>query len=82
MLDGSIQEGIYAHFSGPYYETKAEIRATKIMGVDPVEMSTVPETITANHTGLKVLVFAVVTNIGYRHTESQIQLLQGRRYGQ
>lgn len=62
-LDSTIQEGVYAHFSGPYYETKAEIRAAKALGADLVGMSTVPETIAANHTGLKVLAFAVVTNM-------------------
>jgi purine-nucleoside phosphorylase len=62
-LDPSLHEGIYAHFSGPYYETKAEIRAAKVMGADLVGMSTVPETIAANHCGLKVLAFAVVTNM-------------------
>ena len=62
-LDASIQEGVYAHFSGPYYETKAEIRAAKTLGADLVGMSTVPETIAANHAGLKVLAFAVVTNM-------------------
>ncbi len=62
-LDPSIQEGIYAHFSGPYYETRAEIQAAKIMGADLVGMSTVPETIAANHAGIKVLAFAVVTNM-------------------
>lgn len=62
-LDPSLQEGIYAHFSGPYYETKAEIQAAKILGADLVGMSTVPETIAANHCGMKVLAFAVVTNM-------------------
>ncbi len=62
-LDPAIQEGVYAHFSGPYYETKAEIRAAKTLGADLVGMSTVPETIAANHAGLKVLAFAVVTNM-------------------
>jgi len=62
-IDPSLQEGVYAHFSGPYYETKAEIRAAKILGADLVGMSTVPETIAANHCGLKVIAFAVVTNM-------------------
>jgi len=62
-LDPSLKEGVYAHFSGPYYETKAEIRAAKVLGADLVGMSTVPETIAANHCGMKVLAFAVVTNM-------------------
>ena len=62
-LDPSLHEGVYAHFSGPYYETRAEIRAAKALGADLVGMSTVPETIAANHAGMKVLAFAVVTNM-------------------
>lgn len=55
--------GVYGFFSGPYYETKAEIRAYGRMGCDLIGMSTVPETIALNHMGVKVLAFAVVTNM-------------------
>jgi purine-nucleoside phosphorylase len=57
------QSGVYGFFSGPYYETKAEIRAYGRMGCDLIGMSTVPETIALNHMGVKVLAFAVVTNM-------------------
>ena len=56
-------EGVYAGFSGPYYESKAEIRMNKTMGSDAVGMSTVPETIVANYLGLNTLAFATITNM-------------------
>ena len=58
-----IKLGIYGFFSGPYYETKAEIQAFKRLGCDLIGMSTVPETIAANHCSMKVLAFSVVTNM-------------------
>ncbi len=62
-LNIDIKEGVYAGFMGPYYETKAEIKMIKTMGADAVGMSTVPETIAANHAGLSVLGIAVITNM-------------------
>lgn len=62
-LNLPYQSGVYGFFSGPYYETKAEIRAYGKMGCDLIGMSTVPETIALNHMGVKVLAFAVVTNM-------------------
>jgi purine-nucleoside phosphorylase len=62
-VDPNLPQGVYCWFSGPYYETAAEIRAFRILGGDLVGMSTVPETIAANHCGISVLAFAVVTNM-------------------
>ena len=59
----SLQEGVYAFFNGPCYETAAEIRAYKILGADVVGMSTVPETIVANYMGIKVLGISCITNM-------------------
>lgn len=58
-----LQEGVYAFFNGPCYETAAEIRAYKMMGADVVGMSTVPETIVANYMGIKVLGISCITNM-------------------
>ncbi|MDF1567376.1 MAG: purine-nucleoside phosphorylase [Spirochaetaceae bacterium] len=55
--------GVYAGFQGPYYETAAEIRAIAGMGADAVGMSTVPETIAANHAGMEVFALACITNM-------------------
>jgi purine-nucleoside phosphorylase len=57
------QEGIYAGFMGPYYETAAEIVAIGRMGADAVGMSTVPETIAANYLGMDVLGISCITNM-------------------
>ena len=51
-------------FSGPSFETPAEIRAARILGADAVGMSTVPEVILARFLGLSVLAFSVITNYG------------------
>ncbi|MGH6926366.1 MAG: purine-nucleoside phosphorylase [Propylenella sp.] len=57
-----LREGVYMWFSGPSFETPAEIRAARILGADAVGMSTVPEAILARFLGLRVLAFSVVTN--------------------
>ena len=57
-----LAEGVYAAVPGPSYETPAEIRYLRTIGADLVGMSTVPETIAANHMGLKVLGISCVTN--------------------
>jgi xanthosine phosphorylase len=56
-------EGVYVSYSGPNFETPAEIRMMQIIGGDVVGMSTVPEVITARHCGLKVLAIATITNL-------------------
>ena len=58
----SLYDGVYAMYSGPNFETPAEIRALKILGCDVVGMSTVPEVIVANHCGIKTIAISVVTN--------------------
>ena len=63
QLNIDYAEGVYASFMGPYYETAAEIRAIGRMGADAVGMSTVPETIAANHLGLQVLGISCITNM-------------------
>ena len=58
-----LQQGVYTWMSGPTYETPAEIRMVRIMGGDAVGMSTVPETIVANHCGMQVLGISCLTNM-------------------
>lgn len=57
------KEGVYISFSGPSYETPAEIRAARILGADAVGMSTVPEVIAANHAKMEVLGISCITNM-------------------
>jgi purine-nucleoside phosphorylase len=59
----TLQSGAYVAYSGPSYETPAEIRAMRIMGGDMVGMSTVPEVILASSLGMKVLGLSMITNM-------------------
>jgi purine-nucleoside phosphorylase len=58
----ALHEGVYMWFSGPSFETPAEIRAARILGADLVGMSTVPEVILARRAGLRCAAVSVVTN--------------------
>jgi purine-nucleoside phosphorylase len=58
----TLHEGVYMWFSGPSFETLAEIRMAKILGADLVGMSTVPETILGRRHGLRVVALSVITN--------------------
>jgi len=59
----SLQEGVYAMYSGPNYETPAEIRMFRILGADAVGMSTVPEALVAGHCGMQVVGVSCITNM-------------------
>lgn len=59
----SLQEGIYAMYSGPNYETPAEIRMFRVLGADVVGMSTVPEALVAGHCGMQVVGISCITNM-------------------
>ena len=55
-------EGVYCMYSGPSFETPAEIKALQVLGGSAVGMSTVPEVVVANHCGLSVIAISVITN--------------------
>ena len=58
-----LQQGVYLMYSGPNYETPAEIRMFRSFGADAVGMSTVPEALVAGHSGLQVVGVSCITNM-------------------
>ena len=59
----ALQEGVYAMYSGPNYETPAEIRMFRTLGADTVGMSTVPEALVAGHCGMQVVGVSCITHM-------------------
>jgi len=81
--DIKLLEGVYAWYSGPSFETPAEIQAIHRLGADAVGMSTVPEVILARFLGLKAAAISTVTNmaaglsdeaISHEHTKAMAPL--------
>jgi len=62
-LDIKLQQGVYLQFTGPAYETPAEIRMARAMGADAVGMSTACEAVAANHMGMKICGISCITNL-------------------
>jgi len=78
-----LHEGVYAWYSGPSFETPAEIRALRTLGADAVGMSTVPEIILARFLGLRAAAISTITNmaaglsdeaISHEHTKAMAPL--------
>ena len=79
----ALEQGVYAWYSGPSFETPAEIRAIHMLGADAVGMSTVPEVILARFLGLKAAAISTITNmaaglsdesISHEHTKAMAPL--------
>lgn len=62
-VDPSLAEGVYAQFTGPHYETPAEVQYAKRIGADLVGMSTALEATAARHAGMEVFGISLVTNL-------------------
>ncbi len=58
----TLREGIYACLAGPSFETPADLRFLRLVGVDAVGMSTVPEVTIARHAGTRVLGLSGISN--------------------
>jgi purine-nucleoside phosphorylase len=57
-----LREGVYICLAGPAFETPADLRFLRSIGVDAVGMSTVPEVTVARHSGMRVLGVSGITN--------------------
>lgn len=60
----SLREGVYMQFSGPSFETPAEVKMAHILGADAVGMSTACEAIAGRHAGMKVCGISCISNLG------------------
>ncbi|HCN41747.1 purine-nucleoside phosphorylase [Proteus vulgaris] len=61
--DITLRQGVYAWWTGPTYETPAEIRMIRTLGADAVGMSTVPEALIARHSGIDTIGISCLTNM-------------------
>ena len=68
----TLHKGVYMWFSGPSFETPAEIRMARAFGADAVGMSTVPEVILARFLGLRVAACSVITNLAAGMTGAEL----------
>ena len=67
-----LHRGVYMWFSGPSFETPAEIRMARRLGADAVGMSTVPEVIVARYLGMRVAAFSAITNFAAGMTGNEL----------
>ncbi len=58
-----LKKGTLYASSGPSYETRSEVKMIEKLGGDAVSMSTVPEVLAANHSGLSVIGISCITNM-------------------
>lgn len=62
-VDPSLHDGVYVQFTGPHYETPAEVRYAGIIGGDIVGMSTALEAIAAREAGMEIIGLSLITNL-------------------
>ena len=60
----SLREGVYMQFSGPSFETPAEVRMAHILGADAVGMSTACEAVAGRHCGMRICGISCISNLG------------------
>ncbi|XP_059569124.1 purine nucleoside phosphorylase [Alligator mississippiensis] len=66
-----VREGVYCMVGGPNFESVAEARMLRALGVDAVGMSTAPEVVVAKHCGLRVFGLSLITNTVVRDYDSE-----------
>ena len=60
----SLREGVYMQFSGPSFETPAEVKMAHILGADAVGMSTACEAVAGRHSGMRICGISCISNLG------------------
>ena len=60
----NYRKGVYVAVTGATFETPAEYRYMRFIGGDAVGMSTIPEVLVANQSGMKVLAISVISDLG------------------
>lgn len=71
-LEIPLKEGVYLQFTGPAYESPAEVRMARILGADAVGMSTACEAVAANHMGMKILGISFISNLACGMTDQPL----------
>ncbi len=71
-LNISMQQGVYIQFTGPAYETPAEIRMSRVVGADAVGMSTACEAMAAKHMGMQVCGISCISNMASGISETPL----------
>ncbi|WP_421726652.1 purine-nucleoside phosphorylase [Bauldia sp.] len=75
----ALATGVYMWFSGPSFETPAEINMARIVGADAVGMSTVPEVILGRFFGLRVAAVSTITNLAAGMTGAELSHEETKR---
>lgn len=77
----ALAPGVYMWFSGPSFETPAEVRMARTLGADAVGMSTVPEVILGRFFGLRVAAVSTITNLAAGMTGAELSHEETKRLG-
>ena len=72
----SLREGVYVQFTGPNYESPAEVRMAKLLGGNAVGMSTACEAVAANHMGIKLIGISCISNLASGISETPLNHLE------